>query len=344
MTSDYKALGDIAEFFNSRRIPITSSDRKSGPFPYYGAAGVQDWVEGYIFDGLYVLVGEDGTVRTSSGNPVVQLVDGKFWVNNHAHIIRCSSDEDTRFLSYSLALADIVPFITGAVQPKVNMRNLKSVMVAWPEKGVRHSISEIGKEIDRCVAVLLEANLTLESMAQAIYKSWFVDFDPVKSKSEGLQAERMDKATFELFPERLETHGDVVFPAGWGLRPLYDLATYVNGASYKAFSPNHEGLGLPIIKIAELKAGVTAQTAYSNLDMPEKYRIKTGDILFSWSGNPDTSIDTFVWPYGDAWLNQHIFRVIPCGEVVRSFLLQTLREALIYSAEPDRSVAALRLR
>src|SRR5699024_5076528 len=93
----------------------------------------------------------------------------------------------------------------------------------------------------------------------------------------------------------------------------------------KAFDPNRERRGLPVIKIAELKAGVTEQTAYSDVEMPDKYRIGTGEILFSWSGNPDTSIDTFVWSSGRAWLNQHIFRVVPGSTSERSFVLLALK-------------------
>ena len=115
------------------------------------------------------------------------------------------------------------------------------------------------------------------------------------------------------------------------------MATYINGAAYKAFDPNLEHRRLPIIKIAELKSGVTAQTAYSEVAMPEKYRIQTGDILFSWSGNPDTSIDTFVWTYDQAWLNQHIFRVLPLAAEERSFLLQTLKHLRPVFAELARN-------
>ncbi|HOY56779.1 MAG TPA: hypothetical protein PK640_01420, partial [Verrucomicrobiota bacterium] len=105
----------------------------------------------------------------------------------------------------------------------------------------------------------------------------------------------------------------------------FDVATYVNGAAYSAFEPNEERRGLPIIKIAELESGVTQQTRFSDVQMPEKYRIGRGDILFSWSGNPDTSIDTFVWSHSEAWLNQHIFRVLPHRAHERFFVLMLLR-------------------
>ena len=114
-------------------------------------------------------------------------------------------------------------------------------------------------------------------------------------------------------------------PKGWHISSVYDLAQYINGAAYRAFEPNAERKGLPIIKIAELKAGVTSLTGFSEVKIPLKYKINTKDILFSWSGNPDTSIDTFIWPHGEAWLNQHIFRVVPNTEQERSFVLLTLK-------------------
>ena len=129
-----KSLAEICEFKNSLRRPVTAADRKPGPYPYYGAATIQDWVAEYLFEGLHLLVGEDGTVQTPDGRPMLQLVDGKFWVNNHAHVLKCSNDLDTRFLGYALNQVSITPYVTGAAQPKVNMGNLKKVLVPWPSQ------------------------------------------------------------------------------------------------------------------------------------------------------------------------------------------------------------------
>jgi hypothetical protein len=111
----------------------------------------------------------------------------------------------------------------------------------------------------------------------------------------------------------------------------------INGAAFRAFEPNEERRGLPIIKIAELKAGVTAQTRFSDVEMPDKYGIDNEDMLFSWSGNRDTSIDIFVWNQGPAWRNQHIFRVVPNSEHERAFVLMTLRSFLPVFAEVARN-------
>lgn len=196
---------------------------------------------------------------------------------------------------------------------------------------------ELLEGIESRIILLRETNATLETIAQALFKSWFVDFDPVRAKTEGRQPEGMDAPTAALFPDSFEESELGLVPKGWLTRPIYDMATYINGAAYKAFEPNAERRGLPIIKIAELKAGITTQTAFSDVVMPAKYLIETGDILFSWSGNPDTSIDTFVWQHAPALLNQHIFRVLPHESFERSFVLQMLRNLKPVFAELARN-------
>lgn len=98
-----------------------------------------------------------------------------------------------------------------------------------------------------------------------------------------------------------------IIPKGWKERPLYDFAKYINGTSFK--KDEYSASGYPIIKISELKNGITASTQYFQGIRDEKYFIKDGDILFSWSGNPETSIDTFIWAGGTAILNQHTFKI-----------------------------------
>lgn len=211
------------------------------------------------------------------------------------------------------------------VQTTINLKDVRVLPIPIPPEAERKRITEMMSALDDRIALLGETNSTLEAIARALFKSWFVDFDPVRAKQQGLAPEGMDEATAALFPDGFEESELGRMPKGWDILPVYNLAEFVNGAAYKAFQPNNDGRGLPIIKIAELKSGVTTQTAFSDIAMPEKYRIKTGDILFSWSGNPDTSIDTFVWSHGEAWLNQHIFRVLPNSISERPFVLQTLR-------------------
>ncbi len=128
------SVGDVAQFHNKRRIPLSSSQRalRPGPFPYYGATGVLDSIDDYLFSGRYVLVGEDGSVQTEEGHPVVQYAWGAFWVNNHAHVL--TFDDAAPEVGYLiLRQATVTPFVTGAVQPKLSMRRLKEVSLRWPQ-------------------------------------------------------------------------------------------------------------------------------------------------------------------------------------------------------------------
>ncbi len=127
-------LADCVIFHNSSRIPISSADRskRPGPFPYYGAAGPIDSVDHFLFDGEYVLVGEDGSVIDQRGKPVIQHVWGKFWVSNHAHVLEPKGGWSIAAIRHLLGAVDIGPYVTGAVQPKLSMTNLKRVPVVSP--------------------------------------------------------------------------------------------------------------------------------------------------------------------------------------------------------------------
>lgn len=124
-------LGDIIQILDSKRIPLSSRERqkRQGSCRYYGAAGIVDYVDDFLFDGIYVLVGEDGSVVTTAGTPVVQYVWGKFWVNNHAHVLKAAGGVTDEHLLLLLQQVYVTPFVTGAVQPKLSQTNMKAIPV-----------------------------------------------------------------------------------------------------------------------------------------------------------------------------------------------------------------------
>lgn len=128
-------LGDIIELFDYKRVPIPSEKRKlmKNIYPYYGAASLMDYVDNYLFDGIYVLLGEDGTVTDNLGYPMLQYVWGKFWVNNHAHIMRGRNGFTVESLYILLKHTNVRSIVTGAVQPKINQMNLKNLSVFIPK-------------------------------------------------------------------------------------------------------------------------------------------------------------------------------------------------------------------
>ena len=126
---EVKRLGEIAENFDRMRKPLSKMQRSQlqGEYPYYGAAKVFDYVNDYIFDGEYLLLAEDGSVITPDRAPVLQLVNERFWPNNHTHVLRGKSPFSTHFLYLGLSEVDISPYITGAAQPKITQENMNRI-------------------------------------------------------------------------------------------------------------------------------------------------------------------------------------------------------------------------
>ena len=131
----YQPISESMDFFDSKRVPLSSKQRDEMEkiYPYYGAAKLMDYVDDYLFDGEYLLLGEDGTVVTTDGFPVLQLVNDKFWVNNHAHVIRGKGNISTRFLYLTFCRFPITGVVTGSAQPKISKGRLEKLKILVPD-------------------------------------------------------------------------------------------------------------------------------------------------------------------------------------------------------------------
>lgn len=319
MASEWKLM-KLGEFLNLKRgYDLPSQHRRAGAHPIVSSSGISGFHREAKVQGPGVVTGRYGTIG------IVHYIENDFWPLNTTLYVQDFKGNHRRFAKYLLESVDFHQFSDKAAVPGINRNHVHEAVVSVPPLGEQERIADTIGSLELRIDLLRQTNTTLEAIAHALFKSWFVDFDPVRAKAEGREPEGMDPATAALFPSEFEESELGLIPKGWSSSAVYDLAQFINGAAYKAFAPNREKRGLPIIKIAELKAGVTEQTAYSDVQMPYKYRIAQCDILFSWSGNPDTSIDTFVWSSGSAWLNQHIFRVVPNCSGERSFVLLALK-------------------
>ncbi len=209
-------FGTVVRNFDSKRVPLSSRQRaeRQGSYPYYGAAGVIDYVDAPLFKGLHLLIGEDGSVVREDGTPYVQLADGEFWVNNHAHVVRADRDIDTRYVYYALQKANISSLVTGAVQPKLTQGNLNKFRIPYPKEETRDWIVGILGTLDDKIELNRRMAATLEEMARAIFKSWFIDFDPVRAKSEG-HPTNLPSDIDALFPDSFQDSAMDLIPVGW---------------------------------------------------------------------------------------------------------------------------------
>lgn len=171
----FRSLGETVRILDSQRKPITRGKREAGPYPYYGANGIQDWVSGYLFDGAFLLLGEDGSVINRDGSPVLTWAEGKIWVNNHAHVL--AEKEETallRYVYFYLQTHDVTSLVRG-VPPKLNQANLKSIRIPVPPL-------EVQREIVRTLNLFtgleaeLEAELEARRLQYAHYRNSFLTF------------------------------------------------------------------------------------------------------------------------------------------------------------------------
>ena len=269
-------FGDITINFDKKRIPLSSMERnnRQGGYRYYGAQGVIDYIDDYIFDGEYLLIAEDGENLKSKKQNIAQIVEGQFWVNNHAHILQTNEHCDLKYLCYLINSMDLSGYITGSAQPKLSQANLNALELKIPERSIQDKIVSMIGILDDKIAINNKINDNLLQQAQAIFTQEFLNVEGI--------------------------------PDGWKESSLLGIADYLNGLAMQKFRPKDDEQGLPVLKIKELRQG--AYDASSELCSPSikpEYIVHDGDVIFSWSG----SLLVDFWCGGTCGLNQHLFKV-----------------------------------
>ena len=177
---EWTTLGEATLNHDRKRKPVTRSDRKGGEYPYYGANGVQDYVHDFIFDGTFLLVGEDGSVKNADGTPILNWATGKIWVNNHAHVLTSAGEDfNLRYLYYYLATVDVTTYVTGGTQPKINQKNLNKVPVPLVPRSFQDDVVGVLDRFDALVndiSVGLPAELAARRKQYEYYRDRLLTF------------------------------------------------------------------------------------------------------------------------------------------------------------------------
>lgn len=250
-------------------------------------------------DVLYSVVG-------SFGVPVYMRETIPFVFQRHIAILRPNDTILPQFLYYTMLSRDFYMMADaaalGAAQRTISLTALRNMKIAVPPMNVQERIVDILSSYDDLIANNQKQIKLLEEAAQRLYKEWFVDL---------------------RFPGHETTSITDDIPDGWTVQSMNDVAEYINGY---AFKPTDWGtVGKPIIKIKEMGSGVTADTPRNTgEDIPEKYNVTAGDILFSWSA----TLSAMIWDEEDGLLNQHLFKVIPGEGISREFVLQSILKTL----------------
>ena len=282
---ELEPLENLVSIHDADRSPVKKSDREEGIYPYYGASGITDYVDDFIFDGDYVLLSEDGDNLRTRNTPIAFMARGKFWVNNHAHILKGKNGNNTDFICYALQVADVNSYISGSTRPKITQRDMKNIPVYCPPIKEQKAIAHILGSLDDKIELNRQMNETLEAMAQALFKSWFVDFDPVidnalaagnaipdefmERAEQRKGIEKKDNADIQgLFPDEFEFTEEMGWiPKGWEVKESGDLFDVRDGTHD---SPKKSDEGKYLITSRHITSGV--------IDYPNAYLISQDDF------------------------------------------------------------------
>lgn len=235
-------------------------------------------------------------------------------------IIFCANEGvDNLYLYYLLAddrfFAYVMTGAKGTKMPRGDKKQMLQYPVNLPPLEEQKRIADILGAFDDKIELLQKQNKTLEDMAKALFKSWFVDFDVVRAKQKGLpkadimREYHLTDDLYDLFPSSFADSSLGPIPSGWEVKPLSKIATFLNGLALQKYPARAEEDFLPVIKIAELRNGISTSTDKANTNLPTEYIVHNGDILFSWSG----SLMVKVWSGEKGALNQHLFKVFSNG-------------------------------
>ena len=323
---------------------ITSGGTPSRKYPEFYEGGTIPWVKTKELNDSWIYDTEehitDKALNTSSakllprntillamyGATVAQLgILANKMACNQASCALIADEEKAhfRFLFYLLLehRKVIKSLSVGAAQQNLSAKQIKQFSFGFPLFAEQRAIAHILGSLDDKIELNQQMAQTLESIARAIFKSWFVDFDPVKAKMEGKQPEGMTEEIAALFPDRLVDSELGMIPEGWSPIPLSKMANFLNGLALQKYPPIGKD-DLPVLKIAQLRSGKLDYDKLASNEISDKYLVSEGDLVFSWSG----SLIVDVWAGPKCALNQHLFKVTPEKWATKGLLWVAIHE------------------
>ena len=290
MSSDWYSgkLGEVIEL--KRGYDLPQAKRKKGNVPLVSSSGVSDSHDTSMVKGPGVVTGRYGTIGK------VFYIENDFWPLNTTLYVRDFKGNDPKFVHYFLKTLDFLAYSDKAAVPGVNRNHLHEAAVHLPAVVEQREIAGFLGAIDDRISLLRETNATLEAIAQALFKSWFVDFDPVRSKGKGLEPEGMDAATAALFSDSFEDSGRAGVPSGWQMSTLGAICELNGGAiqtgpfGSQLHASDYVAEGVPVVMPKDISgrrvdATTAARILPKDADRLSRHQLRGGDIVFSRRGN-----------------------------------------------------------
>ena len=297
MTGDWRASTWGEEISLEYGKALRGHESAQGQYRVFGSNGPIGWTSESLAPGPGVILGRKGAYRG------VEFSRDPFFVIDTAYYVAPKSDLDMRWLYYAIKHYKLGEVDDGSPIPSTTRAAVYMLDLDVPPPPEQRAIAHILGTLDDKIELNRRMNETLEAMARALFKSWFMDFDPVRAKAEGRDP-GLPKAIADLFPDRLMESELGEIPAGWEVKGLDQIARFLNGLALQKYPPSGDRW-LPVIKIAQLRAGSTNGADRASADLAADYVVQDGNLLFSWSG----SLECVLWAGGPGALNQHLFKV-----------------------------------
>ena len=288
-------LGDVCEILDSKRVPITASNRQPGPYPYYGANGIQDYVADYIFDDELVLLAEDGGNFGSKEKPIAYRVSGKCWINNHAHVLKPKTGLDVDYLCYSLMFYDVTGLVNGATRQKLTQADMRKMEIPLPPLDEQRHIAAV-----------------LDKVSGLISKS----------------REQLDKLDELVKARFVEMFGDTIInPYGWNKNFLGTVCDVRDGTHE---SPQYYNVGFPLLtsknvtsgKIDLTECSLISETDYNKIN--ERSKVDMGDVIMPMIGTVGKPVVVNIEP-NFAIKNVSLIKFRPNSEVLNIYIWALLQ-------------------
>jgi len=282
-----------------------------------GSAGQNGFHDTALAPGPGIVVGRSGA---SFGK--IHYCSEAYWPHNTTLYVTDFKGNNPRFAYYFLSAIDFSRYNSGSAQPSLNRNYIYSIPVSFPEPIEQRAIAHILGALDDKIELNRQMNQTLEDIARALFKSWFVNFDPVRAKAAGEQPPGLAPHIADLFPDEFVESELGEIPKGWRVTDIYQVADVIYGAPFKSSLFNEEGVGTPLIRIRDL--GTHNPKIFTPEVHPKGYLVQPGDLVVGMDGE----FRAHLWRGPRAWLNQRLCCFKPKAGIPSAFIHYSIENPL----------------
>jgi len=298
-------------------------------YPVFGSGGIVGSTKNPIAPSERVIVSRKGTLTAYWSPAPSHVIDTAFWLEPNANL-------DSKWSYYAIKNLDVSTLASGSGVPSLSRDDFYREEFRLPPLQHQKAIAHILGTLDDKIELNQKMNQTVEDIAKAIFKSWFVDFDPVRAKAEG-RPTGLPPEISDLFPAELVDSEIGEIPKGWRQESIYQFCSVEYGAPFKSKLFNEDGQGIPLVRIRDLRKGKSG--VFTEEIHPKGTLIKAGDLVVGMDGE----FRCYLWRGTDSWMNQRVCKFVPKENVPSTFIWFALERPLHFIESTEVATTVIHL-